>query len=80
MKPFKKYDPKTFKTKRLLCGLTMQELADICRINRQTVGNIEHGRVESGASVTLVGLALDIITEEKGLTELFEALEEGSLL
>ena len=76
MKPFKKYNPKTFKTKRLVCNLTLQEIADICRVSRQTIGNIEHDRLSSGPSITLVGLALDMIAEEKGLTKVFEALEK----
>ena len=73
---FKNYDPKLFKTKRLVCNLTLQELSDICRISRQTIGNIEHNRITSGPSITLVGLALDMIAEEKGLTKVFEAIEK----
>ena len=63
-------------TKRLVCNLKVQEIADICGVSRQTIGNIEHGRLVSGPSITLVGLALDMIAEENGLTKVFEALEK----
>ena len=75
MKQFKKYDPKLFRTKRILCDMTQQELADICRISKPSVSHIECGRTIAGPSITLIGLALDKIASEKRLSELFAVLE-----
>ncbi len=72
---FKDYDPKLFKTKRLVCEITMEELASICHLTRQTLSNIESGRTINEATTILIGLALDGIAEEKGLVQVFEALE-----
>lgn len=72
---FKNYDTKLFKTKRLVCEVTLQELADICHMTRQTISNIETGRSHNKATETLIGLALDGLAEEQGLTELFSKLE-----
>lgn len=72
---FKSYDPKLFKTKRLVCNLTTSELADICFTTRQTISNIEQQRTSNKAMITLIGLALDGVAAEKGVTNVFEALE-----
>ena len=72
---FKQSDPSLFRAKRLVCELTTSELADICYVTRQTVSNIEKGRVSNKATITLIGLALDGVALEKNLTPVFEALE-----
>ena len=73
---FKDYDTKLFKTKRLVCEVTLQELADICHTTRQTISNIETGKSHHYKTTeTLIGLALDGLAEEKGLTALFDKLE-----
>ena len=63
--------------KRILCDITQQELADICRISKPSVSHIECGRTITGPSITLIGLALDKIASEKGLSELFRSLESN---
>ena len=74
---FKNYDPKLFKIKRNVLELTMAELATSALTTRQTIGNIERGRVKNGPSVTLIGLALDGYAQEKGeqYVKLFKQLE-----
>lgn len=79
MKRFKKYDPTLFRTKRILCGISQKELADICQISKPAVSHIECGRTPTGPSITLIGIALDMIALEKGLSELFAILEKDSL-
>lgn len=76
---FKQYDPKLFRTKRIVLKMTINEVAEACGITRQTVSNIEHGRTYSGSSVTLIGVCLDIIAKEKGIkyTKLFDSLENS---
>ena len=76
---FKDYDPKLFRIKRNVLGLTMEELATASRTTRQTVGNIERGRVKNGPSVILIGLALDGYAQEKceHYVNLFERLESN---
>lgn len=72
---FKEYDPKLFRTKRMVCETTLEELASICHITRQTVSNIESGKSSNKAIETLIGLALDGLAEEKHLKHVFKALE-----
>ena len=47
--------------KRLMRGLTLTQLAERCGVSRQTISNIEHGRVQpTWATIRELAAALDI--------------------
>lgn len=73
---YKEYDPKLFKIKRRVLGLTCEDLAKICRTTRQTVSNIDAGRSKSRSIITFLGYTMDMIAEEKGFSEVFRIIEK----
>lgn len=72
------YDPKLFKKKRKILGLTRQQLADTCHLSRATIYNIESGRSQASSSILLIGLVLDWIADEQNKLEVFYILEHHS--
>ena len=62
---FKEYDAKTFRTKRQILNVTMDDLADICGLTRQTISYVELGKYCKKSTVILIGIALDKIYEQK---------------
>ena len=62
---FKEYDAKTFRTKRQILNVTMDDLADICGLTRQTISYVELGKHCRKSTVILIGIALDKIYEQK---------------
>lgn len=62
---FKEYDAKTFRTKRQILKVTMDDLADICGLTRQTISYVELGKYCKRSTVLLIGVALDKIYKQK---------------
>lgn len=64
---FKEYDTKLFKFKRRVLGVSVRELADICKCDDKTILNIENGVPARETTIIVVGLALDGLAEEQGV-------------
>lgn len=62
---FKEYDAETFRTKRQILKVNMEDLANICGLTRQTISNVETGESRKKSTVLLIGIALDKIYEQK---------------
>lgn len=74
--PLAFYDPKLFKKKRNLLGLSQQQLAQETNVSQSTISGLENG-ISCGAPVTIthIGNALTAIAEKKGMLDVFYALE-----
>lgn len=71
------YDFKLFKKKRKVLGITALELAEQCKLTRQTIYNIETGRSDNQSTILLIGLVLDILADEAGMMDVFYEIEKG---
>lgn len=56
---FRKLSGEDIKTKRHLLGYTQDEIATFCGLSRQTIANIESGRVAKTSSVYLITACLE---------------------
>ena len=71
------YDPKLFRIKRHVLGLSQGQLAKECRISRPTISMVERNQSLTPSTILLIGMVLDNIADEKGMLETFYALEAG---
>jgi len=70
------YDPKLFKKKREILGLTQQQLGDECHLTRITIYNAETRSANvAHSSILLIGLVLDWLADEQGKLDEFYILE-----
>ncbi len=69
------YDPKLFRIKRHILGLSQEQLANKCRITRPTISTVERNKNLTPSTILLIGMVLDNIADEKGVLETFYALE-----
>ena len=74
---FKDYNPDIFRMKRKVLEISASKLAKICKVSRQTIHRIEREGNDYGceSTILLIGLVLDKIAEERGLTSVFESME-----
>lgn len=62
---FKKYDAKLFKYQRRVLGVSIRELADVCRCDVKTIMNAENGTCARESTIIVIGLALEGLAEEQ---------------
>ena len=71
------YDPKLFRIKRNVLGLSQDQLAKECRVSRPTISMVERNQSLTPSTILLIGMVLDNIADEKGMLETFYAIEAG---
>ena len=63
---FPEYEQDKIRPVRRYLDVTCAELGDACHLTRQAVSAIEKGVSHQKSTVTLLGLALDRIAQERG--------------
>ena len=70
------YNPKLFKTKRTLLGLSQQQLAKESNLSQATISAVENGfSCTAPVTITHIGNTLNAIAEKQDMLERFYKLE-----
>lgn len=74
---YKEYNPKSFMAKRILLGLTIKELAMICRCSKERLIRIESGKSKTKYRIRFVGITLDNLAKgNKDILDKFEIIDK----
>lgn len=73
----KDYDYRLFPLKRKILRKSQKDIAKLCKVNENTIARIEKGENRSETTITMIGIALDILAEENGKEKWFKRMEIG---